>query len=148
MNESSDGEVMEAGNEIMNEGDAELFENESLNCKSTQTDMTMEDLTALLNRLDITTTENDKIRAQMATLNLDESSFQGDDKKTKYFTGLSNFKLLQALHKLVSPYLSKNSKPSSLPTFKQLLLMLMKLRLDLPFQYLSYRLCFFSVVYS
>lgn len=113
------------------------------NCKSTQTDMTMEDLCSFMEKLDISTSENDKLLQKLTKLDLDEDSFRGDDKKTRYFTGLTNFKMLKALDKIVSPHLSKSS--ASLPSFKQLLLTLMKLRLDLPFQYLSYRWCFFSL---
>ena len=67
---------------------------------------------------------------------LDEAAFENDDNKVRYYTGLSTWKLLMVLFGYVQSYLKQRS---NLTPFQQLLLTLMKLRLNLPGQDLAYR---------
>lgn len=82
--------------------------------------------------------------AKLLKVNLDQESFVSNDKKTKYFTGLCHHKLLFILHEIIAPHLSSHFN-TRLCTFKQLLLTLMKLRLNLPFEYLAYRFALFNL---
>ena len=88
--------------------------------------------------------DNDSLRAEVIELRkkqmrmeVTEESFHENDSKTKYFTGLDNYKVLFRLYKRVKPFLY-NKNPAISP-FEQLILTFLKLRLDLPFTYLSYR---------
>lgn len=104
----------------------------------TQTDITMDELSMLLEKIQIADSLNDNLRAKLAYNGLTQESFVGNNRKVKYFTGLDNYETLILLHDTAAPYLS-NTSLTVLTTFQQLILTLMKLRLNLPFQYLSYR---------
>lgn len=71
-------------------------------------------------------------------MDINEDGFKNDDTKTCYFTGLPKAGMLFLIHDHVCSYLSSHPN-KALSTFQQLLLTLMKLRLNLPFKYLSYR---------
>jgi hypothetical protein len=75
----------------------------------------------------------EKLRKQ----SLDEDAFMNDDSKVLFYTGLTTSKLLFDLHAFVKPYLKHLC---ILTPFQQLLLTLMKLRLNLSAQDLAY--CF------
>ena len=64
--------------------------------------------------------------------------FQDDDKKVNYYTGLPSYITLIALYELLEPFLT-DSRRISLSKFQKLVLTLMRLRLNLPLQDLSYR---------
>ena len=66
----------------------------------------------------------------------DEAYFENDNKKVLYYTGLSTWKLFQKLFLYVKPHLKLHS---SLTPFQQLLVTLMRLRLNLSGQDLGYR---------
>lgn len=78
-----------------------------------------------------------ELKEKISKLDLSEKNFFNNNKKTKYFTGLQNYETLELLSKLVSPYLVTNNP--ALTPFNQFLLTLMKLRLNFPINYLSYR---------
>lgn len=63
-------------------------------------------------------------------------NFRGDDKKTKFFTGLSHFATLEALYEMFEPYIVESKK---LTKFHILFLVLERLRLNLSFRFLSYQ---------
>lgn len=63
-------------------------------------------------------------------------SFRGDDKKTNFFTGITNFATLEELYKLFKcalPYSRKLTK------FQIMFIVLNRLRLNLSFRYFSYQ---------
>ena len=62
-----------------------------------------------------------------------------DDKKVKYYTGLPSFSMLKAIYDYVSTNLSTCMKGAKLDVFEQLMLVLMKLRVNLRDQDLAYR---------
>lgn len=78
-----------------------------------------------------------KLEKEIREITLSEESFVDNNSKTKYFTGLPSSKLLFVLHKNFSRFFFAE-KPK-VPLFQQLLITLMKLRLNLPTTYLAYR---------
>ena len=80
--------------------------------------------------------DNAKLLIKIDVLTLSEDAFAHDDEKVKFYTGLPNYGTLKRVVTLVSHQIEKRSK---LSTFQQILLILMKLRLDLPQQDLAYR---------
>ena len=139
-----DPEIPEADDETADEG----------NSVSTQTDLSMKDLdedrtkrqddiSHLQTQLEVTREENKKLYQTAKKLKqevedslLNEASFMDDDEKVLYYAGLSTWELLHKLFMYVKPYLKQHS---SLSPFQQLLVTLMRLRLNLCGQDLGYR---------
>ncbi|KAL7300297.1 hypothetical protein TKK_0006927 [Trichogramma kaykai] len=67
------------------------------------------------------------------------SNTTGNDQKTLYYTGLPNAQTLFAIHETVKSYLMPLKRSCALTTFQQLVLTLIKLRLNLSFTDLAYR---------
>lgn len=67
---------------------------------------------------------------------LNTDYFRTSNEHTLYYTGLPTYQYLNILFEIVAPYVSKQS---SLSPFQQLVLTLMKLRLNLQFTDLGYR---------
>lgn len=82
--------------------------------------------------------ENQALRESVEKMSLSESSLRNDAEKVKFYTGLPNFFVLETVMWLLAPHMDamKNAKLSK---FQQLLLTLMRLRLDLRNQDLAYR---------
>ena len=78
------------------------------------------------------------LQKQVESLSLTEQAFKNDNGKVKFYTGLPNYEVFDAVLFLISPQL-KTEKATKLSTFQQVLLTLMKLRLNLPHQDLAYR---------
>ena len=78
------------------------------------------------------------LRSELAEQIIDEEYFKYDDKKVLYYTGLSTWSLLMKLFVYVKRYLTSHSI-MSLSTFQQLVMTLIRLRLNLPSQDLGYR---------
>ena len=79
---------------------------------------------------------NKHLKEEFGTLLLTEESFGKEDEKVLYYTGLSSWELFSKLYAYVKPYLKQYS---SLSPFQQLLMALMRLRLNLSGQDLAYR---------
>ena len=79
------------------------------------------------------TTEN-----KLSELYYSESSLRDDDTKVKYYTGLPSFGVLMALFTLFRGHMEVTNR-SALNLFQQLMLVLMKLRLNLGDQDLAFR---------
>lgn len=69
---------------------------------------------------------------------ISRKSFEKDNDKTKFYTGLPNFLVLLQVFNLCEPFIT-HTKRSSLGKFEQILLVLMRLKLNLPLQGLAYR---------
>ena len=76
------------------------------------------------------------LKNEVEELTLNEKYFRDDDKKVLYYTGLSTWELLHKLFTYVKPSLKGHS---ILSPFQQLILTLMRLRLNLSGQDLGYR---------
>ncbi|KAK0151189.1 hypothetical protein N1851_007669 [Merluccius polli] len=75
--------------------------------------------------------ENRKLKEELDEYRMNENFLSGDDNTVKYYTGLPSFVMFQTLLCSLMPY-----------PFQLVLLILMRLRLDLPVQHLS---CLFRV---
>ncbi|KAM7406911.1 hypothetical protein PAMA_002891 [Pampus argenteus] len=82
--------------------------------------------------------ENQALRESVEKMSLSENSLRNDAEKVKFYTGLPNYFVLETVMWLLAPHMDgiKNMKLSK---FQQLLLTLMRLRLDLRNQDLAYR---------
>lgn len=67
----------------------------------------------------------------------DESYFMNADAKVRFYTGLPTYDVLLTVFDFIKHYDSRKS--SALSSFQEFILTLMKLRLNVPFQDLSYR---------
>ena len=107
------------------------------NNKSCQTTFSMADIEALENVANYNLTKNRKLQEKLSNLELNEESFRENAEKVRVFTGLANFTLLMAVFNLIAPHL-KNHANTILSPFHQLLVTLMRLRLNVTVQFLSY----------
>ena len=102
----------------------------------TQTDLTVLMMDNMNLELQASLKQSSDLKAELDAKTFSETTFRGDDEKTKYYTGLCNFSVLMVLFEFLKPHLSGVSKLSK---FQQLLLVLMRLRLNAPVQDLQYR---------
>ncbi|XP_026005358.1 uncharacterized protein LOC113010487 isoform X2 [Astatotilapia calliptera] len=86
--------------------------------------------------------ENRKLKSKLDKTELNENFLKGDTEKVKYYTGFTCFAIFMSVLENVKAFLTASKK---LPHFQMLLLTLMRLRLDLPVQHLSY---LFNVSYK
>ena len=94
-----------------------------------------EEIKNMKNKLSAAKSESEKLKKEFL---MTEESFKGNDGKVCFFTGLPSWDILQKLFKYVLPCLSSTSR-SLLSPFQQLLLTLMRLRLNLSGADLGFR---------
>ncbi|KAL2081096.1 hypothetical protein ACEWY4_022949 [Coilia grayii] len=82
--------------------------------------------------------ENRALRESVEKMSLTEASLRNDAEKVSFYTGLPNYFVFETVMWLLAPHM-KGDKNSKLSKFQQLLLTLMRLRLDLRNQDLAYR---------
>ncbi|XP_039674495.1 uncharacterized protein LOC120570294 isoform X3 [Perca fluviatilis] len=82
--------------------------------------------------------ENQTLRESVDKMSLSENSLRNDAEKVKFYTGLPNYFVLETVMWLLAPHMD-GMKTAKLSKFQQLLLTLMRLRLDLRNQDLAYR---------
>ncbi|KAG5283093.1 hypothetical protein AALO_G00038220 [Alosa alosa] len=82
--------------------------------------------------------ENRALRESVEKMSLTEASLRNDPEKVCFYTGLPNYFVFETVMWLLAPHM-KGDKNSKLSKFQQLLLTLMRLRLDLRNQDLAYR---------
>nr|XP_019956308.1 PREDICTED: uncharacterized protein LOC109638005 isoform X1 [Paralichthys olivaceus] len=82
--------------------------------------------------------ENQALRESVEKMSLSENSLRNDAEKVKFYTGLPNYFVLETVMWLLAPHMD-GMKNVRLSKFQQLLLTLMRLRLDLRNQDLAYR---------
>ena len=68
----------------------------------------------------------------------DKEYFRNSDHKVLFYTGLPSYEILNFVFELVSPFASRRSQ--TLSPFQEFVMVLIKLRLDVSFQDLAYRL--------
>lgn len=83
-------------------------------------------------------TENLLLKAQLNSYKFNQDSFEHDDERVRFYTGLPGYLTLMALFQFVSAYIPYN-KGSDLGTFERLVMTLMRLKLNLSVKDLSYR---------
>ena len=79
-----------------------------------------------------------KSESKLSELSLSEESLRDNDVKVKYYTGLPNFAILMALFNFLAPCV-ENGNRSVLSRFQQMMVVLMKLRLNLGDQDIAFR---------
>lgn len=82
--------------------------------------------------------ENQALKESVEKMSLSENSLRNDAEKVKFYTGLPNYFVLETVMWLLAPHMD-GMKNVKLSKFQQLLLTLMRLRLDLRNQDLAYR---------
>lgn len=110
----------------------------NLDSEAVQTDLSVENLSRVFGELNFCNSKMYTLQSKLHKIDMTEDCFKGDDIKTSYFTGLPKADMLFIIHDSISLHLSSHPN-TCLSTFSQLLLTFMKLRLNLPFKYLSYR---------
>ena len=102
---------------------------------STMTDMSM----VIMGDLETNCSQLRKEREDPLSKNNEKShsaqSLQGDDKKVLFYTGLPSFKRLMAIFKFISPFIKDDF--CSVSAFEQYVMVLTRLRLNMPIQHLS-----------
>lgn len=98
----------------------------------------MDDIERMEEGLKNMTVEISELRAKTLDTEFTQEAFQKNEDKTKFCTGLPNFLILLQIFYLCEPYISASSL-SALSKFQQLILVLMRLRLNLPLKDLAYR---------
>ncbi|XP_066497036.1 uncharacterized protein [Hoplias malabaricus] len=88
--------------------------------------------------LDALRKENMELKESLKNMSLTEASFRNDPEKVQFYTGLPNYFVFETVMWLLVPHM-KGDKNAKLSKFQQLLLTLMRLRLDLRNQDLAYR---------
>ena len=92
--------------------------------------------------------ENVKLlQRKVMSLALDQGSFRNDDEKVRYYTGLTNWTILLELFQYIEGSIISQGH-SVISPFQQLILTLMRLRLSLSGQDLSYRFSIHSSTVS
>ena len=105
---------------------------------ATQTDLSAEMVGQMSGELNRLTQENRALRSSLQAGLMNEETFAGDDKRVHFYTGLPSFAALMLLFSVVSDHINYTAL-SSLTKFQQLVLILMKLRLNVRQQDLAYR---------
>lgn len=106
--------------------------------KGIQTELTSQEVDLLFQYYKEIVEERDQLLLKISTLVNDVKYFENNDSKTRFYTGLTTWKLLNSLFKLVEPFLPEHGN-AKLSPFQMLVLTLMKLRLNLTFKDLGYR---------
>ncbi|XP_034079283.1 uncharacterized protein LOC117550834 [Gymnodraco acuticeps] len=103
-----------------------------------QTDLTMEDIERMEDVLRQNTTELGDLRTKALDTKFNQESFENNEEKTKFYTGLPNFLVLLQVFQLCEPYITFGPM-SVLSKFQQFILVLLRLRLNLPLKDLAFR---------
>lgn len=106
--------------------------------RSVQTELTSEEIDLLFQHYQEAVQERNQLLLKISTLVIDVKFFENDDTKTRFYTGLTTWKLLDSVFKLVEIYLPEHGN-AKLSPFQMFVLTLMKLRLNLTFTDLGYR---------
>ena len=78
------------------------------------------------------------LKSQLLSVQFSEETFKENNEKTKFYTGLPNYQTLMSVFNLTSPCIKRNSQ-NALEPFSEFILVLLRLKLNLPLQELAYR---------
>lgn len=109
-----------------------------------QTETSSEMIDAMKAELETLSKENSVLKEQLISSKMTVDMFRTDDEKVRFFTGLPGFVVLSVLINYLEPYL-QHTRKNSLDKFQQIMLVLMRLRLNLSVQFLGY---YFGVSHS
>ncbi|XP_002731860.1 uncharacterized protein LOC100372863, partial [Saccoglossus kowalevskii] len=123
------------------------YSKEGFSSVGIQTDLTVAVIEAMEAEINCLRDEKNKLKAKNDQMDLNQEFFKGDDYRVKFYTGLPNFLVLMHVFSFVEPYISAGNK-SSLTKFQQLILTLLRCRLNLSVQDLAYRFCVSSSTVS
>ena len=105
---------------------------------TTQTEMTGGLIEAMSSEINNLTSEIAQTKSQLAKQEMSEHFFKFDDDKVRFYTGLQTYQILMLIFGFIQPHIYVNAR-SALTSFQQVIMTLMKLRLNLPVQDLAYR---------
>lgn len=106
--------------------------------KEIQTELSSNDIDLLFQYYQEAADERDQLLTRIATLVINVDYFKGNDKKSRFYTGLTTWSLLESFFELVKDYLPSHFN-CKLNRFQMVVLTLIKLRLNLTFTDLGYR---------
>ena len=98
----------------------------------------MDDLDKMEDAMNQASAELSDLRIKALDTQFTQEAFQNNQDKTNFYTGLPNFLVLMQVFQLCEPYIPC-SPLSALSTFEQLILALLRLRLNLSLQDLAFR---------
>jgi hypothetical protein len=126
-----------------------IFENPQKQCSEigTQTEMSSHDINDLVKEINDLKNEISYLRLELSKAHmksvkvsdLNEEVLSKDDKLVKFYTGIVSFNLLMVFYNLVQRNVEHNSAKNVLTKFSEFLIVMMKLRLNVPFQDLAVR---------
>lgn len=122
---------------MLNISSGQVHDNNSVSV-AVQTELSNEYLCQVFKELEFCNSQIYTLKTKLDLLDITEESFKDNDSKTKYFTGFPNAKMLFIIFDSVSSQIVPHHN-NLLSPFQQILLTLIKLRLNLPFKYLSYK---------
>ncbi|KAK4885292.1 hypothetical protein RN001_001563 [Aquatica leii] len=102
--------------------------------KSCQTSLDSANISHLM----LASTRCDKLQKKLNSISLSYESFKSNDFKMRYYTDLDSFSKLEILIKYIEPYVEIHFN-TSLNAVQQIILTLVKLRLNLDFKDLAFR---------
>ena len=146
-NLNSSGNEFEVLEQILEDSEEFLDDNGSIACqtewptadKECQTDLSMAQIYQLEECYRSLFTELSELKNKLLTSDLFQSGFQGNNEKTQFYTGIPTFSMLMQLFTLIAPHVVSTST-NALCQFQEYLLVLIRLRLNVPLQDLAYRL--------
>ena len=109
---------------------------EELNCKACQTDITSEYFTELIENEEKLKKENAALKEQLKQNSLSQDSFEKDNNKVLFYTGLPNWTLVLCIFNFVKDLLLSKEV---LSPFQKFLMTMIRLRLNLSGRDLGYR---------
>ena len=109
---------------------------EELNCKACQTDITSEYFTELIENEEKLIKENAALKEQLKQNSLSQDSFEEDNDKVLFYTGLPNLTLVLCIFNFVKDLLQSEGV---LSPFQKFLMTMIRLRLNLSGRDLGFR---------
>ncbi|XP_063056368.1 uncharacterized protein LOC134450456 [Engraulis encrasicolus] len=121
--------------ELMSEGLSEGTQDEGYADAGCQMDLTMD----VLEKMEVVIRENlVELGEKVLDCKFTPQSFENNDEKTRFYTGLPNFLVLMQIFRLCEPEITC-CPLSVLSKFEQFILVLLRLRLNLPLKDLAFR---------
>ena len=116
----------------------EALENTKRKDASCQTELSSIDITNMENDLKRSTEEINKLEREVLSASLTKESFENNDEKVLFYTGLPNFITPMAIFYLLESFITLTAR-CSLDKFQQVLVFLMRMRLNSACEDLGYR---------